>query len=202
VPNRVIDWLAELPELVGEKVSLRELRPDDAATIAEDFNAPEVRRFMWAPPPTAAAFQQFIEWARAERATGRYVCYGVVPCGEEHACGVFELRQLQPKFFRGELGFVLAPRLWGRGIFPEAAGLLLDFAFDTMKVHRIEARAAIDNDRGNAALKRLGARREGTLRGAFLRDGQSVDQYLWAILASEWRERRTRRAAPDQPSDK
>jgi ribosomal-protein-alanine N-acetyltransferase len=167
-------------------VTLRELRVADASTLSAELDHPDVTRFMWAPPPSVAAFKRFIGWAETERATGKYICYGVVPAGERHACGVFELRQLQPKFFRGELGFVLPPRLWGRGLFFEAAGLILDFAFDVVKVHRIEARAAVDNDRGNAALKKVGATREGTLRHAFVRGEQFIDQSLWAIVASDW----------------
>ena len=192
-----IDWRAGLPALAGDRLVLRELRASDAASLSAELNSAELRRFMWSPPPNVAAFVRFIEWARTERATGKYICYGVVPRGETRACGVFELRQLQPAFFRGELGFVLSPRIWGRGIFLEGARLLLDFAVDVVKVHRIEARAAVDNDRGNAALKKLGARREGTLRQAFVRDDRFVDQYLWAMLASEWRELRAR--APWDP---
>ena len=140
---------------------------------------------MWAPPPNAGAFSQFIEWAHAERATGKYICYGIVPRGEEHAAGVFELRQLQPGFVRGELGFVMASRLWGRGFFPEGARLVLEFSFRVVKVHRIEARSAVDNARGNAALQKLGASREGRLRAAFWREDHYVDQYLWSILDSD-----------------
>ena len=93
---------------------------------------------------------------------------------------------MQPGFFRGELGFVMAQRLWGRGAFVEGARLVLDFAFRVVKVRRIEARAAIDNERGNAALRKIGARREGRLKGAFVRDGVAVDQFLWAILDTDW----------------
>lgn len=192
--TNLVDWRIGLPELTSDRVKLRELQSTDAATLSTELNAPEVKRFVWAPPPSAAAFEQFIEWAHTERATGRYVCYGVVPRGEEHAFGVFELRQLQPRFLRGELGFVLASRFWDCGIFSEAARLVLDFAIDVVKVHRIEARAAVDNDRGNAALHKLGARREGTLTEAFLRDDRFVDQYMWAILARGWRETRSKQA--------
>lgn len=141
---------------------------------------------MWAPPPSPAAFERFIAWTQSERAEGKYICYGIVPQGEADAIGVFELRQLQPGFFRGELGFVMAPRLWGRGAFIEGVRLVLDFGFRVVKIHRIEARAAVDNERGNAALRKIGARREGRLRGAFLREGVSLDQYLWAILDTDW----------------
>jgi RimJ/RimL family protein N-acetyltransferase len=180
------DWRQGLPSLTGERLTLRELRSSDAESLYAELNTPDVRRFMWAPPPSADAFVQFIDWAHAERETGKYICYGIVPRGEVHAAGVFELRQLQPGFVRGELGFVLASRLWGRGHFPEGARLMLDFAFGIVKVHRIEARSAVDNARGNAALEKLGASREGRLRAAFLREDHYIDQYLWSILDSDW----------------
>ena len=184
-PTTPADWRQGLPELTGERLTLRELRPSDAESLFAELGTPEVRRFMWAPPPNAGAFTQFIDWAHAERATGKYICYGIVPRGETNASGVFELRQLQPGFWRGELGFVMASRLWGRGLFPEGARLVLDFSFRVVKVHRIEARSAVDNARGNAALQKLGAVREGRLRAAFWREDHYVDQYLWSILDSD-----------------
>ena len=151
-----------------------------------ELTTPEVRRFVWAPPPSVAAFEGFIKWAHAERAGGRYICYGAVLAGEEHACSVFELRQLQPGFLRGEFGFVITPKLWKSGAFVEAARVLLNFAFNQVKVHRIEARSAVNNEQGNQALEQLGARREGTLEEAFWQDDRFVDQYLWAILDTRW----------------
>jgi RimJ/RimL family protein N-acetyltransferase len=189
------DWREGLPPLDGVRVALRELQASDAATLFAELTTPEVKRFIWTPPPSVAAFERFIEWASAERVTGKYICYGVVPRDQAHACGVFELRQLQPGFLRGELGFAVTHRLWNDGLFVEAAWLLLDFAFRHVRMHRIEARAAVNNDHGNAALRTLGARREGTLKEAFLQDDQFVDQYLWAFLDNRWspdRPRRTR----------
>jgi [ribosomal protein S5]-alanine N-acetyltransferase len=184
--TNLVEWRSGLPELVGGRLTLRELRISDASTLYSELTAPAVKRFIWAPPPSVAAFGRFIEWSHEERATGKYICYCVVPHREEHACGVFELRQLQPGFLRGEFGFVITPKLWEERLFVEAARLLLDFAFGTVRVHRIEARAPVDNDKGNAALERLGAHREGTLKEAFWRDDHFVDQYLWAILESNW----------------
>ena len=185
-----VEWRGGLPELAGEHVILRELRASDAPTLYAELTTPSVKRFIWAPPPSVTAFERFIEWSHEERGTGKYICYGVVPHGEEHASGAFELRQLQPGFLRGEFGFVITPKLWRRGLFVEAARLLLDFAFHTVKVHRIEARATIDNQKGNAALGQLGAQKEGTLKEAFWRDDHFVDQYLWAILDSDWEQQR------------
>ena len=180
------DWRSGLPDLFGKRLKLRELQKSDAPALFAEFTRPEVRPYMWAPPPSVAAFESYIDWTHSERQEGKYIGYALVPRGQEQARGVFELRRLQPGFLRGELGFVLAPALWGTGAFDEAARLLLDFAFQTVKVHRIEARAAVDNARGNAALRKLGAFREGTLKEAFVRDDRYVDQYLWSLLDTRW----------------
>jgi RimJ/RimL family protein N-acetyltransferase len=68
----------------------------------------------------------------------------------------------------------------------EGAALVLDFAFTILGSHRLEARAATVNGRGNAALRKIGARREGILRKSFLRRGEYLDQALWTILGEDW----------------
>ena len=71
---------------------------------------------------------------------------------------------------------------------------MLDFAFDVLRTHRLEARAAVCNARGNGAMRKLGAEREGVLRHAFFRDGDYLDQVLWSILAEDWRRRQQDKA--------
>ena len=53
-------------------------------------------------------------------------------------------------------------------------------------VLRLEARAAVQNIRGNRALQKIGAMQEGILRKSFLRDGKLIDQALWAIIDEDW----------------
>jgi RimJ/RimL family protein N-acetyltransferase len=63
---------------------------------------------------------------------------------------------------------------------------VIEFAFAHVGIHRLEARAAVRNGRGNAALRKLGAVSEAVLRNSFLRDGAYLDQVLWGIAATEW----------------
>ena len=72
-------------------------------------------------------------------------------------------------------------------MFQEGAELVLDFAFDTIGVHRLEARAAVQNGRGNGALRKMGAVQEGVLRKSFLKNGEYLDQVLYAMLDDDWR---------------
>jgi RimJ/RimL family protein N-acetyltransferase len=181
------DWRDGVPALGGALVTLRELRADDAPALCAMLTTEEVSRFITPPPTTVAGFEQFIAWTHAERKSGRFFCYGVVPAGMTTAIGIIQVRALDTGFSIAEWGFVIGAPFWGTGMFPEAARLVVDFACDTVGVHRLEARAAIANGRGNGALRKIGAVQEGVLRQAFLRNGQYHDQVLWSILAGDWR---------------
>ena len=100
-----------------------------------------------------------------------------------------------------EWGFVIGYSFWGTGLFPEAARLLLEFAFDVMGVYRLEARASVPNGRGQGALAKVGAFHEVRMRESFTRNGQRFDQVMWSILADEWRQGRRdqRDLQADQP---
>ena len=105
------------------------------------------------------------------------------------------MRELEPGFGTAEWGFAIGSPFWGTGVFEEGAELMLDFAFDTLGVHRLEARAAVKNGRGNGALRKIGAVQEGVLRKSFQRNGEYLDQALYAILNDDWRVSRTARPA-------
>jgi ribosomal-protein-alanine N-acetyltransferase len=180
------DWRSGLPVLAGEVVSLRELQPGDAASLFAALSSEQVAKFISPPPATLDGFGRFINWAIRQRQAGQYVCFAVVPNGSDRAAGIFQIRSLEPAFGTAEWGFALAAEFWGSGAFVDGAKQLIEFAFTTLGVHRLEARAALKNGRGNGALRKIGAVQEGVLRRSFLRDGEYLDQALWTILKDEW----------------
>ena len=194
--STIPDWRVSLPVLAAGGATLRQLRASDAPSLLASLSTEEVTRFISPPPTTAAGFERFIEWTAREQAAGRYVCYGIVPEGHEHAIGIIQVRQLDPTFATGEWGFALASEHWGTGLFQASACAVLYFAFEQVGVHRLEARAAVANGRGNAALRKLGAVTEGVLRRSFLKDGHYLDQVLWGIVAAEWIPARSASALP------
>lgn len=191
-PAAVIgDWRSGLPVLTGSAATLRELRPSDAPALFAALSSEQVSRFISPPPATVEGFGRFISWAIRQRQAGQYVCFAVVPHGSDTAIGIFQVRSLEPAFGTAEWGFALASEFWGSGIFVDGAKLLINFAFTALRVHRLEARAAVQNGRGNGALRKLGAVQEGILRRSFLRNGEYMDQALWTILQDEWLQAKT-----------
>jgi ribosomal-protein-alanine N-acetyltransferase len=178
-------WRKALPVLHGKGFTLRELRVTDATTLLSLLTTEEVTRFISPPPTTVAGFERFIQWAQREREAGRYVCFAVVPTGYDTAVGLFQIRQLDSTFGTAEWGFALGSAFWGSGLFVAGAELMIDFAFDVIGVQRLEARSAVENGRGNGALRKIGAVQEGVLRKSFLRNGRFLDQALWTILPED-----------------
>lgn len=182
------DWRETAPVLTGRMVTLRELELSDAPSLLAMLTTAEVARFISPPPTTVEGFERFIAWANRERRNGTYVCFAVVPHGMTSAVGLFQVRQLERGFATAEWGFALGSAFWGTGVFVDGAQLIVDFTFDVIGCRRLEARAAHANGRGNGALRKIGAVQEAVLRGSFQYQGQYIDQVLWSIVDTEWRQ--------------
>ena len=187
VPATRRDWRDALPTLNGSMITLRELRLGDAASLLASLGSAEVTRLISPPPPTVEGFERFIAWTCRQRQEGKSIAFGVTLRGTDTVIGLFQVRSISPSFDVAEWGFALGSEFWGTGIFMDAAHLVLNFAFDVMGVHRMEAKAAVKNGRGNGALQKLGMVQEAILRRSFLRNGVYLDQACWALTVDTWR---------------
>jgi ribosomal-protein-alanine N-acetyltransferase len=180
------DWTSALPVLEGNRIVLRELVKTDALSLLSMLSTEEVAKFISPPPTTPAGFEKFIQWAARERQAGNQFTFGMVPEGCDHAVGLVQVRAIAPKFSVAEWGFALGSPFWGTGLFMASARMSLDFAFQNTAVNRLEARAVVQNARGNGALRKLGAVQEGVLRGSLLKNGKYLDQIMWSIISQDW----------------
>jgi RimJ/RimL family protein N-acetyltransferase len=186
------DWQSGLPVLTSGSVVLRDLRTSDAQSLFTLLTTEEVARFISPPPTTVEGFERFISWTHRERQAGKYACFAVTLKGFDTAIGIFQVRDLASGLDTAEWGFAIGSQFWGTGVFETGANLVLDFAFNVMGIRRLEARAAVQNGRGHGALTKVGAVKEGVLRQSFEKNGQYLDQMLFAILAKDWRGDRPR----------
>jgi ribosomal-protein-alanine N-acetyltransferase len=180
------DWTTGLPVLRGRRIMLRELVKSDALSLLSMLSTEEVAKFISPPPTTPQGFEKFITWAQREREAGNQFTFGMVPEGCDHAVGLVQVRAIAPRFSVAEWGFAVGSPFWGTGLFLASARMTLDFAFQRTAVNRLEARAVVQNGRGNGALRKLGAVQEGVLRGSLLKDGKYLDQIMWSIVSQDW----------------
>jgi RimJ/RimL family protein N-acetyltransferase len=85
---------------------------------------------------------------------------------------------------------VLHPDFQGRGYAREAAGAVLDFVFETLNPHRVQAFLDARNAASAALCERLGMRREATILEEEYDKGEWADTAVYGVLRREWAARR------------
>jgi ribosomal-protein-alanine N-acetyltransferase len=81
---------------------------------------------------------------------------------------------------------------WRNGYGAEAAVLMLDFAFETLNLHRVQAACGPQNTASQRALEKLGFQYEARIRDHVFTNGAWRDSLLYAVLADEWRMHRVK----------
>src|SRR5690606_16881565 len=89
---------------------------------------------------------------------------------------------------RAEIGYIMSNESYRRqGLMKEAATRILQFGFDEMNAHRIEALAGPENTPSIKILEGLGLKYEGVMRGHYFSNGIYYDSACYALLKSEYR---------------
>ena len=87
----------------------------------------------------------------------------------------------------GQIGYWIGERYAGKGLMLDALELLIAHAFETLRLHRIEAACIPDNLRSLRLLEKAGFQREGLLRSYLRINGMWQDHYLYALVAGDAR---------------
>ena len=173
------------PVLTGERVILRSPREQDKLDrLACGVNT-EYRRMVGADAPTQPLTPEAVarwydevcaaEWAWMIEAAGRCI-------------GTARLHGLEEKDRRAKYAIgIFDPAYWGQGLGGEATQLVLGYAFDVLRLYRIELRVLAYNVRAIACYEKCGFVREGVAREAAQVDGRWEDDWMMAVLAQDYR---------------
>ena len=176
--------MSSLTTLSTPRLTLRPLRPTDAAGLFAFAGDPEVARYTtWDALGSLEAAEGYVAylgqpsdwptWGVAERETDRLIgLMGLVGGDRPQA--------------RAEVGYTIARSHWGRGLASEALEAVLRHAFTVMGLERVEAMCHPENLGSARVLEKLGMRFEGVLRGYVRAKGERQDQRLYAMLASDY----------------
>ncbi len=139
----------------------------------------------WASPPvTTEDYDKYLERCGQQDFVGMLICRK----RDGAIVGVAELGQIVHGAFKNAyLGYYAGAPFAGRGYMTEGISLVLDHAFNRLRLHRVEANFQPDNVASIALVKRLGLTREGYSRRYLKIGGRWRDHERWAMLAENWR---------------
>jgi RimJ/RimL family protein N-acetyltransferase len=179
------------------RLIIRRFRESDFASYAEFHQDSGVYRYLYQTTPSGDALRRnFLEAAACRFASdGDAASLAVVRKFDEALVGEVILKLASRSALQGEVGYIFNPRFGGHGFATEAVGVMLDIGFDDIGFHRIFARLDPGNRGSVGVVERLRLRREAHLLQNDRFGDIWGDEYVYAILAEEWRSRRDRSAS-------
>lgn len=166
----------------GDAVTLRTMEEEDIDFIQRARNDPGLRRALrFKTPKNREQVRSFFETTVVgdDASVNLLVEVDGTPIG---AVNLFDIEQRC-----GEVSYWILPEHRGDGRATDSMSLLLDYAFDTLDLHRVCAQTLASNRASIALLETLGFVREGELRDHDFVRGEREDIYYYGLLAPEWR---------------
>lgn len=190
-----------VPTLAGRHVRLVPLRREHAPALGDAGEEGGLCRLVYTLVPGMDEAAGYVERALGMQAAGEALPFAVLdPTGA--VVGSTRFYHLDPAVPRLTIGYTwFAARVQRTAVNTEAKRLMLAHAFDTLGCAAVAFETSHLNLRSQAAIERLGARRDGVLRAHLRhRDGSLRDTHVYSILAQEWPDVRARLDARLEPS--
>lgn len=176
-----------MPVIETERLILRKMKADDASDMYEYARDPEVTRFLtWNPHPDARYTRDYLEYLGSRYRVGDFFDWAITLRENGKMIGTCGFTSFDFANNAGEVGYVLNPQYRGQGLVPEALRAVMNFGFDTLKLHRTEAKFIEGNDASLRVMEKVGMKFEGIRRGGMLIKGEYRNIGVCAVLRDEF----------------
>jgi ribosomal-protein-alanine N-acetyltransferase len=170
----------------GPRFALRYATLADAPALFELGRDPAVTRFFsWGPYTSIEQPEAYIAAQPARRERGEQLDLLIVDA-DDRPVGVTGLSELARRDRRATVGSWLGHRWWGSGANRESKALISALAFRGLGLERLTALASTRNGRSQAALERLGFRREGVLAAYHRHADGPHDVVVFGLVRAAW----------------
>ncbi|CAN5558773.1 GNAT family protein [soil metagenome] len=176
--------------LETERLQLLSLSFADLEDIHQLHSLPEIDKYntLGIPENTQTTELLLNDWLAQQNAQPRISYIFCIRYRETNKfAGLIALNLGKPHFKIAEVWYKMHPDYWRQGYTTEALNKLLQFSFEELGLHRIEAGCAINNIASVKVLEKAGMIREGHKRAVLPIRGEWVDNYFYAILETDYK---------------
>lgn len=175
------------PVLETERLILRQYTDNDAEALFSFRSNPQAMHFVPRPlhQSTEDALKMIaqitdnivantaIGWAVELKESGKVI-------------GSVSFHRIEKEHHRGELGYMIHPDYWGKGLVPEAAAAAVHYGFKGLHFHSIEAIIDPDNVASARVLEKLNFVKEAHFKENFFQNGRFTDTAIYSLLKSAY----------------
>lgn len=177
----------EFPVLRTDRLVLREHALADASTLFTMRTTEEVMHFIHRErPKTLQDIEAFIHSFNEGFKQGHHIAW-VISLKENPAQMIGSIGYWRTNFanYRAEIGYMLDPAYWRKGIVSEALTATIDFGFEKMKLHSIQANIDPSNEASRAILMKHGFVKEGCFKEDHYFNGKFLDTEIYSLLSEK-----------------
>jgi [ribosomal protein S5]-alanine N-acetyltransferase len=171
------------PILETERIILRQLTLSDLEDVFENDREPEFVRYTpHVPAKSISDTEAYLRRIAKTFSDREVLTFGFERKSDKKIMGHCSLHNIVPQHHRAEIGYGISPAYWGEGYAFEGVKEIIQFGFEEMGIHRIEASCDPRNVRSIKLAERCGMVYEGTLREHKICKGERVSSAIYSIL--------------------
>jgi ribosomal-protein-alanine N-acetyltransferase len=176
------------PSINTKRLYLRKIEQSDINEIFLLRSDPVVMKYIDRPPAKslddAYIFLKSIADLEIKREA---VTWAITIKDDPKLIGTICYWNIKKEHYRAEAGYVLLPQFHGKGIMQEALTAVLDYGFNVMKLHSVEANVNPNNEASIKILERNKFLREAYFKENYYYDGKFLDSAIYSLLVQEYK---------------
>ncbi len=170
------------PELKTERFYLRKIVSTDQQQIFEALSDKEVIKYYGVSYRTFEEARDQMDWYENLLKTGNGTWWGICLNCSPLLVGACGFNNISIEHKKTEMGYWLLPQNWKQGIMIEVIPSIINYGFNVLSLHRIEATVETENLSSKNLLIKLGFQYEGTLKECELKNKKFIDLEYYALL--------------------
>ena len=171
------------PNLETQRLRLRRLKITDAAETLDLRSNPEIMKFIPRPlMKTTEEALEFIETMDTNINSNSLINWAITTKEEDRLIGMIGYYRTKPENYRAEVGYLLSAEFHGKGIITESLERVIQFGFEEMGLHSIEAVIDPDNFASEKVLLKTNFTKEGHFKEHQFFDGEFFDSVFYSLL--------------------
>lgn len=172
------------PEITTARLLLRRTTARDAAEIFFLRSDEDVMKYIDRPRATSLQdAEDFLDLVNKSVDANEGISWGIALTGSpSKLIGYIGYWRMKKEHYRAEIGYALHPAYWKKGMMKEAILAVLDYGFNKMQLHSVEANINADNSASAAILEATGFIKEAHFKEDFFFDGMFRDTIIYSKL--------------------
>ena len=173
---------SQFPIFKTARFLLRQFNEADLENVYTGLSHPDVIKYYGVHYTSREDTQKQLRWFAELERNGTGIWWAVCSPDNQLFFGAAGLNDLHEKNRKAEIGFWLLPQFWGRGIIEEVVPFVVEYGFNKLGLHRIEALVETENVNCKKVMDKLDFVQEGTMKECEIKNGRWISLDIYAIF--------------------